>query len=126
MAVVLDASALLTLFQQEPGADQVGQHVRDGVISSVNFTEVVAKLLENGMPEAMIREHLRSFELHTVSFDVEQAYVAGLLRTRTMAFGLSLGDRSCLALAMKLGAPVLTGDRRWRELDLGIVVQVFR
>lgn len=126
MAVVMDASALLTLFQQEPGAEQVAEHMGEAVVSAVNLTEVIAKLSERGISETMIRQHLAGLERQTVPFDAEQAYLAGLLRPRTRPLGLSLGDRSCLALALKLGAPVLTADHRWQELSLGLEILVFR
>jgi PIN domain nuclease of toxin-antitoxin system len=40
--------------------------------------------------------------------------------------GLSLGDRACLALGEGLGYPVITADRVWASLDLGIEVVVIR
>ncbi|MFQ4166233.1 MULTISPECIES: PIN domain-containing protein [Nostocales] len=36
------------------------------------------------------------------------------------------GDRACLALGQFLGLPVLTTDRAWADLELGINVQVIR
>jgi ribonuclease VapC len=30
---------------------------------------------------------------------------------------VSLGDRACLALALRLGLPALTADRRWLDLE---------
>ena len=40
--------------------------------------------------------------------------------------GLSLGDRACLALALKLNLPALTTDRIWENLNLSVQVQVIR
>jgi PIN domain nuclease of toxin-antitoxin system len=59
-------------------------------------------------------------------FDAELAYRTGLLRRETRSFGLSLGDRACLALALREKLPVFTTDRRWRELRLGIEINVLR
>jgi PIN domain nuclease of toxin-antitoxin system len=39
---------------------------------------------------------------------------------------LSLGDRACLALGLARQAPVLNGDRGWRDLNIGFEVIVFR
>jgi len=40
--------------------------------------------------------------------------------------GLSLGDRACLALALREQAPVLTGDRAWSKVDVGVEVVLIR
>lgn len=48
-ASVLDASALLALLQNEPGASSVVEAIGAGAaISAVNFSEVLAKLAERG------------------------------------------------------------------------------
>ena len=98
---VLDASALRALLNQEPGAAQIASALTAGtaVISTVNFSEVVAKLRDAGMPEGTGRDVLEPRGLEQVTFDSEQAYRAGFLRPRTRAAGLGLGDRACLALA---------------------------
>lgn len=124
--VVLDASALLTLFQGEPGSELVAQQIGDAAISAVNLSEVVAKLAEQGFSEAIARDSLAALDLEVVDFDGEQAFVAGFLRPGTRNLGLSLGDRGCLSLAQRLGLPVLTADRSWRELDVGVKVRVIR
>ena len=49
-AVVFDASAILALLRDEPGADIVARHVGDGLISAVNFQEIVKELLRRGVP----------------------------------------------------------------------------
>ena len=44
----------------------------------------------------------------------------------TQPYGLSLGDRACLALAIERKAKVYTADRCWKNLSLGIEVEVIR
>jgi PIN domain nuclease of toxin-antitoxin system len=124
---VLDASAILALVLQEPGADRVNGAIEDGaVMLSVNVAEVVTRLHDRGMSEARIRAILSTIRAQVVPFDEELAYRAGLLRSATRAAGLSLGDRACLALAERLGAPALTSDRAWGRLQIGIQVEVIR
>lgn len=124
---VLDASALLALLNQERGSERVAAIITDkAAMSTVNFSEVVAKLSNDGMPNEMIRDLLDSLELEVIDFDTELAYQTGLLRPLTKHAGLSLGDRACLALAQHLRLPALTTDRVWETLSLGIPVQVIR
>jgi PIN domain nuclease of toxin-antitoxin system len=124
--IVLDASAVLALLQREAGADVVLQHLENAMISSVNLAELAARLADHGMPGTEIREIAEAIGVEVVSFDKNQAYTAASLRPITRAKGLSLGDRACLALAMERGAPALTADRAWTELDLGIDVRLIR
>jgi ribonuclease VapC len=95
-------------------------------MSTVNLSEVVAKLIDVGVPDTSIRGTLGALGLATVEFDSELAYKAGLLRAATRRAGLSLGDRACLSLAEHLGLPALTADRAWASLGLGIPVRVIR
>jgi len=124
--VILDASAVLALLNAEPGASVVAGAVSDAAISAVNLSEVVAKLIEGGMPAEAVRETLQELELEVISFDAHQAYEAGLLRISTRSLGLSFGDRGCLGLAQRHGVPVLTTDRNWSRLDAGIEVHLAR
>lgn len=124
---VLDASALLALLNGEPGSEQVANVIVDGaVISTVNLAEVVTKLSEIGMSEALIHDVLDSLGLEIVDLDFKQAYQIGLLRPLTRHAGLSLGDRACLALAQQLALPALTTDRIWQNLAIDVKVQVIR
>ena len=115
-AVALDASALLALLQQEPGADVVAALLSRCLISAVNLSEVVAKLTDHGMPAEDIRAALDGLPLDVRPFDPEAAYAAGALRRVTRGDGLSFGDRACLALANQLGLEAVTADRAWSRL----------
>ena len=48
------------------------------------------------------------------------------LRGATRAKGLSLGDRACLATGLRLGGPVITADRAWAAVNVGVTVQLIR
>jgi ribonuclease VapC len=123
---VLDASAILALLNNEPGGERVTNVLTEAVISSVNLTEVVAKLADSGMSETEVRAVISTLGLETIQFDSEMAYRAGMLRPLTKRFGLSLGDRACLTLGESLNLPILTTDKTWANLELGINVQVIR
>ncbi|MDO6414392.1 type II toxin-antitoxin system VapC family toxin [Sphingomonas sp. BIUV-7] len=123
---VLDASAVLAAFFDEPGADHIAARMNGALISAVNYSEVVAKLIDRGTPHEQILEIMAQLDVDVVPVDRDQAMSAGLLRAETRSAGLSLGDRSCLALALARGAVALTADRAWGGLTLGVTIEVVR
>jgi ribonuclease VapC len=123
---VLDASALLAAMQGETGAALVESRFGEACISAVNLSEAVAKLTERNVPAETIIESLLDLDLDVRPFDRDQAMQAGLLRPATRGLGLSFGDRACLALAGALERPVLTTDRAWGSLDIGVAIEVIR
>lgn len=123
---MLDSSALLALINQESGDVEVAKHIIQASISAINLSEVVAKLVDAGMALPVIRAILGGLGLKVHPFDSEMAYEVGRLRADTRQLGLSLGDRACLALGRSLGLPVLTMDRAWARLSLGVEVRVLR
>ena len=126
MSAVLDSSAIWAVVHSETGAEVVLEAIPDGVISVVNVSEVVAKLADRGYRDDAIRNELRELNLTVKDFDEEQAYTAGMLRPLTRSAGLSLGDRACIALGIQLGYGILTADREWAGLDLGVEVRLLR
>jgi ribonuclease VapC len=123
-SVVLDASALLALVFNEAGADEVAHHIPGSRISAVNLAEVVAKAAQRDMTIEAVNAGLRPLPIEVADFDQDAAYLTASLRPRT--FGLSLGDRACLAPGLKLGVPVLTADRKWLQAELDIKIVAIR
>ena len=124
--VVLDASAILALLNDEPGAAAVAAALEDAVVSAVNLSEVVAKLREVGLSREEADEALGGLGLEVQPFDEAAAWAAGTLRAATRRAGLSLGDRACLALARELGVPALTADAAWLKAATGADVRLVR
>jgi PIN domain nuclease of toxin-antitoxin system len=125
--VVLDASAMLALLQHERGAEKLTDEILDNaVVSTVNLAEVQSKLIKKGYDPDEAWEDALSLVTVAVPYTSEQARIAGDLIAKTEKYGLSLGDRSCLALAIVLQAPVYTTEQAWRELDVGIPIHVIR
>jgi PIN domain nuclease of toxin-antitoxin system len=124
--VVLDASAVLALLNQEPGSETISQFLDRAAISAVNFSEVIAKLAEAGVPRVAAVQILDSLSLEVTAFDQAQAIEAGMLRPITKSLGLSLGDRACLTLGLALKQPVVTTDRQWANLNIAIEIRVVR
>lgn len=125
--VVLDASALLALLNNEPGAEKLSlKLLADAVISSVNLAEVQSHLVKAGINPAESWEAATAPIAEVAAFTAEQAKIAGSLTALTRALGLSLGDRACLALAIAINAPVYTADRAWKNLRLGVTIHTIR
>jgi len=123
---MLDASAALAMMLGEAGGDQVRERLGSSQISTVNLSEVVAKLQEAGVPDEVISSSLAELDIDVLAFDPSQAVRAGLLRASTRSIGLSLGDRACLSAAESCNAVAVTTDRAWGKLQLDIAVEVLR
>lgn len=126
-SAVLDASAVLALIRDEPGGNKVTEYVGRATISAVNLQEVIKELLVSGLDQLVVRELLDELRLDVRAHDVDAAYAAAALHEQTKQFGRGLGDRSCLALALNLGVPVLTTDTEWRKVKVaGLKVEHLR
>lgn len=126
MKSVLDASAVLAFLGGEPGSDRVAAVLPDAIMSAVNGAEVYGKLADRGASLAQSDEIMGALALDLRPFDAAQARASAQLRGATRALGLSLGDRACLSLAQVENLPVLTADRVWADLDIGVEIEVIR
>ena len=125
--IVLDASAVLAVIQHERGAERLTAEVlNNAFIGAVNLAEVQSKLVKNGYSPAQGWEDALELVPSVQPFTSDHARIAGDLITITEQYGLSLGDRSCLALAIALKAPVYTTEQLWRNLKVGIPIHVIR
>jgi len=129
---VLDASALLAYLQGEPGSNEVSDAILTGAhISAVNWAEVLTKLADRGRPPREVSTTLENLGilgsgLIVEVVDADLARMIAELREPTKRAGLSLGDRACLALGSLLDLPVLTTERVWKDLDLGLDIRTLR
>jgi ribonuclease VapC len=125
--VVLDASAVMTVINSEPGADKLTpQILSTALTSTVNLAEVHGKLIHRGFNPDDAWTAAKAATHDAVTFTAEHAKTAGDLVVQTRALGLSLGDRACLALAIALQATVYTADRSWKNLNVGVRIHVIR
>ncbi len=124
---VLDASAVLALLQDEPGADVVADSLPGSLLSAANLAEVIGKLTDAGVHAGSLRGLLAAAGVRVIPLTAEDAELAGALRALEGGRELSLGDRCCLSLAVRSDPPVvLTADRFWAGLDLPVTVRLTR
>lgn len=124
MTTVVDASVVLAWLQDEPGAEVAEPMLMEGVIGAANWSEVLQKARQHGAPAGMVARLLASFGLRVVPVEREDGErAADLWRAGS---SLSLGDRLCLALGLRLGVEVATADANWLEVEGGPSVRVIR
>ena len=123
---VLDSSAVLAVLFDEPGGASVSGLLDGGLLSAVNLAEILTKLKLGGWETDFAWGRVLNMGFEVCPYEAEQARLTSELVDQTRQFGLSLGDRACLALAIQRKATVYTTDRVWKELDIGIKVEVIR
>jgi PIN domain nuclease of toxin-antitoxin system len=123
---VLDASALLAVIRNEPGADFVKERSTGALMSSVNASEAIMRSVERGFSLELVQALLITEQINLVPFDMGLALSTACLRAATRSRGLSFADRACLALTIREDAVALTADRTWADLDLPCPVELIR
>jgi ribonuclease VapC len=118
---VLDSYAVLTYFQNEKGADQVEEMLRDAVqgkvtlsLSTVNLGEVVyitqRKVGEEGRHKLL--SALDLLPLTVIDADRDLALLAAGIKAE---HAISFADCFALALALQSGGAVITGDPEFKK-----------
>ena len=127
-SIILDASALLAMLRDEPGGDKVAEALNGSRMCVVNLAEVTSHFVHNDMPPEEVDTMLHPLPIALVDADAELARVAGHLRAVTSKAGLSLGDRFCLALALREGLPAWTADKKWASVakESGVDLVIIR
>ncbi len=126
MTAVLDASAVLALLFNEPGADTVAEHIAAGAtMSTVNLSEVATILIRHGRDPDTVLDPLQA-QVDILAFTDSDAIATAQIYPLVSAKGLSLGDRACLALARRLNAPAVTAEHVWADLNLDIRIDTIR
>lgn len=132
VASVLDASALIALLHDEPGAEAVVEAIAAGAAASVvNWAEVLSKVAADGDDPRQVAARLdvrtgANAAIWVEPLTSEDCITVAELRPATKTLGLSLGDRACLVLARRLGIPALTADRSWADAGVDVEVRLIR
>jgi PIN domain nuclease of toxin-antitoxin system len=115
--LVIDASVVLAWLQDAPGSDMAERHMVEGVIGAANWSEVLQKARQHGAQPGLVARLLTSFGLQVVDVTAEDGERAADLWAAGSV--LSLADRLCLALGLRLGLAVVTTDHAWRSIAHG-------
>lgn len=119
--IVFDASAIIALFAKEQGYQLIKQHMKNGIISSVNIAEVYKYCIETqNLSEEEAKLLVQLSDIKIIDFCPKQALISAKICNKTKAYGISLGDRACIALAILKNLPIITCDKIWKKLDLEI------
>ena len=122
---VLDASAIIAFVRRERGHEIVQQWLTDATICAVNYAEALQKLADTDHERMLMHAAIANLRVAIIDFDRQLADCVASIYPHTTK-GISLADRTCLALGMEPGAPVVTGDHKWSELPLDLEVIQFR
>ncbi len=114
--ILLDSSVIIALLKKEPGWEFVDSVLAHSAMSSVNFCELVSVLARSNIPENEIDEITKDIIPEIIPFSEDIAVTAGKLIPLTKDYGLSLGDRACIATGLVYGMEIYTRDRIWLEL----------
>jgi ribonuclease VapC len=126
---ILDASAIVAFLDREPGHDAITDALAAGAgVCTANIAEAIGILTRHGLTAPDAAEAIDALPLVTFNVDRDLAQRTGALEQPTRRFGLSLGDRFCLALAGREGLPALTTDRIWLQAGplIGVEVRLAR
>ncbi len=110
----------------EAGGEVVAPLLDGAVISTVNWSEVLARYVHLDLATAGRGAAIESMGVSLAPFTSRQAEIAAGLLPLTREAGLSLGDRACLALALDVGGQPVTANRAWGLVDVGLDVTLIR
>lgn len=123
---VVDSSVVIAYIQYEPGHEAAECYLEKSIISAVNFAEILSFGCRDGGQSKFAKDAIYTLLPSIIDFNDKQALITANLLPVTKKLGLSLADRACLGLAKSLNLPVVTADKVWKELDIGIEIILIR
>ena len=115
---LLDSSAIIALLKKEAGYKIIEDVIATSSMSSVNFSEVISVLARSNVTDSDINEIIADLIPEIIPFTQDISILAGKLITVTNIYGLSLGDRACIATGIIHNFKILTTDKAWQECQI--------
>jgi len=125
---LFDASAILAFLNKETGQEIVGTLFEHDncLVTAVNLAEVLYKLRAKRFTEEETRQILTGLPLEIVPCTLADAWISSSFYPQAKDFGLSLGDRICLATGKRLKIEVVTADKRWKIIKAPPCLKLIR
>jgi PIN domain nuclease of toxin-antitoxin system len=123
---VIDSSVILTILFGEQGKERAAELARGGILSSVSLAEIIAKCLKRSVPKELAVDFVRYTNMTIAGFDEDLALSTDTIWRKAPDGVLSLGDRACIATAIRMEATAVTADRIWADLNLSCPVELIR
>lgn len=123
---LFDSSAVLAILFKEVNPVELSVYLENSAISTINYSEVVSKVLGKGSPLEGTRQKILSIIEDVIPFDKYTAELTAELNLKTSRFGLSLADRACIATGIYRNYEIVTADRIWEKLQLPVKIRLIR
>ena len=120
------SSALLAVLLEEPGGRSAEPRLSGSLMSVVSLAEVLSRLDRLHLDPVEGRTVIHRLDVDLVPADEPLAFRAAHIHSSTRDRGLSLADCFCLALAQERNAEVLTADRAWKAVRIGVPITLLR
>jgi PIN domain nuclease of toxin-antitoxin system len=123
---LLDTSCLIALADKEHGWEFVRDIRKNSGVSLINLSEFVSVIAKRGATSYDIKAMVSTLAVESIQLTADIAFLAGELIVHTKKFGLSLGDRVCIATGILCDIPIYTADQIWTKLDLDCDIRLIR
>jgi PIN domain nuclease of toxin-antitoxin system len=123
---LLDMSAIIALLKKEPGYELLEEVIASSAVSAVNLSELVSVLIRAGIEESEVDEIIKDIVPEIIPFSDDIAVNSGKLIKQTKEFGLSLGDRACVATGIHYNIPIYTTDKVWKRIKAQANIIIIR
>lgn len=122
--MLLDASAYIAYIGKESGYNEVQSIIDRASINMVTYTEIISFYARKGVDNILLKKICKYLDI--IGINEEISFNAGIMIKISQEYGLSLGDRICLATATHFHLPIYTADKIWlnlaAKLDVNIIL----